>query len=266
MKLTLSKVSLVFLIDLPILISAIIWGKRLKNKPYFVWVVTAGQPCGGVIVDSDVVVIAARCMYDLQEVRWASTTNISVVKANFADPDWSTTSRQYPCESFTVHPKFNQFSRKIVTPYDIALVKLREGIDLSKTGNGKIRICPTSGNYSDGVIMGKSILPPFSILRGVYLSRYRSCFFGHSFFHEDEKSVLCYGLDEGMKNNGVTLWDACGPLFHRSLFSGAFQECLVGFASYHYDSDHGYGFGGVSAFSRAACFQEWIEDSIVHLI
>ena len=81
---------------------------------------------------------AAHCLFHQSQRRWADRDEISVVQSNFNTGTWYYNLTTYSCEQYVAHKMYDPFINRGLTPFDIAIVKIKKWVDWSKAGTFKI--------------------------------------------------------------------------------------------------------------------------------
>ena len=120
--------------------SGIIGGFACSPYPFFVYIQVSSEFCGGALIASATVAIAAHCLFNPFEKRWLDYRNVFVLKGDFIKPNWHQIATLYSCARYLYHNLYNPTFNEGVGPYDIALIILGENIDLSKSENDIIEL------------------------------------------------------------------------------------------------------------------------------
>ena len=134
----------------------IIGGVLAELYPFFVYVEKGDFICGGTIVSADAVLTTAHCVYYRAAGRWAHNSEIFVVDADFTNPNWILNFKKFPCDHYRPHVLYDPHLNYGIGPYDIALIKLKENINLSHRHNAVLEPCPLNvvGKYKFGTAIG----------------------------------------------------------------------------------------------------------------
>ena len=115
-----------------------------RDVPYFVVIKINDLPsCGGTIVAPNVVLTAAKCLFDVNRNRFVNKNDIDVIKENIRQRNWfeTTDSIAYFCRRFLIHDSFNP--NLLLSWFDAALIEIEGIFDVSDPRIEIIRPCPT---------------------------------------------------------------------------------------------------------------------------
>ena len=235
----------------------IIGGKPAKLYPFYVFVhldvLVTKFYCGGSIIAPNAVVTAAHCFYYERGARWMHTSEVSIFDADFTKSNWRYKYKQNSCERYSVHPKFGgRFPGN-----DIAVIVLKENMDLSKRDNAVLQPCPAGQNYQYGTAIGMGLISqhprePASVLMEAELQGFPKC--GGWYGHVDTRKQICFSVP-GTADS--CFGDSGGPLVYKE---GNQVKCLIGITSFGASNCLNKNFPGV--YTRAGFHKDWIEKQL----
>ena len=152
-------------------------------------------------------------------------------------------------------------------PFDIAVIRLNESVDLSKPASTVLKTCSGSESILEGTAIGLGLIHRKPDLKALRLMQVRvhqrsSCsrFLAKHGIDNDGSGQLCYGSIRGDKPpTGICSGDYGGPLVYQH---NIFEEpkCLIGVASFTSNTCTDPTFPSV--FTNAGYFARWIQKTV----
>ena len=100
-------------------------------------------------IPEQLVLTAAHCLYLAELQRFAFAAEVLVRKQ--AD---GTFSRRLHIERYTYHLAYDPVHNEGYGPFDIALIKLKDCLDMDKPQNAQLDLCPGYYDYPTGLAIG----------------------------------------------------------------------------------------------------------------
>ena len=132
----------------------IIGGFPSTHHPFFVKVELngSGSFCGGTLVASNMVLTSARCLVYKNTPRWAHPSEIQVTKNN--NLYGQNLANRFPVEKYAFHNAYNPVANNGRNPFDIAMIQLKECLDLKDARNQVLLPCPDTAEFNEGLALG----------------------------------------------------------------------------------------------------------------
>ena len=241
--------------------TCILGGVPVFHYPFFARVVTGTKFCGGTFVTSNAVVTAAHCLYLDKNDRWAYVDEIVILKRTGRAINRNPTVFQV--ERYRYHSSYDPKLSDPFPAFDLAVVKLRSNIDLSRPYNSVLTPCPRKMRHQQGLAIGAGLTRPDPVihseeLREVRLYEYPECsqYFKSLQSKIHEKTQLCYGaVNNSLLPAGTLEGDDGGPMVFKNALSSK-AICFFGVASFSSDVD------SPSVFTNVGYFSRWLHANV----